>query len=193
MTYGTSLTSKLSGGVAAKVIYSRLADLGTAEEVGQGTSTGFAVDFGLLYRFSDRLTLGAAITNIGPKMAYIDAAQSDDLPRNLAIGFAYKLFRSDYYQLLVTSEVNKIMVGLDDGFKEELKQLVVNSGAEFSYADIIALRAGYIWDDEGEIKTLTLGVGLQLLGRFKFDFAYIPSNSDVALANTLRVSISVLP
>jgi len=193
LTYGTSLTRKLSGGVAAKIIYSRLADIGTAEEVGQGTATGFAVDFGLLYRFNDRLTLGTAITNIGPKMAYIDAAQSDDLPRNLAVGFAYKLFRSDYYQLLVTSEVNKIMVGLDDGFKEELKQLVVNTGAEFSYADIIALRAGYIWDDEGEIKTLTLGVGLHLLGRFKFDFAYIPSNSDVALANTLRVSISVLP
>ncbi len=193
VSYGTSLTRKLKGGVSAKFIYSRLADLGAGEELGQGTSTGFAVDFGLLYKMTDRLNWGLAITNIGPKMAYIDAAQADDLPRNFAFGFAYKLLRSDYYQFLVTSEINKILVGLDDGFSEELKQLIINSGVEFLYADIFALRGGYIYDEEGNVKTLTLGVGLTLLSKFKFDFAYIPSNSSSALANTLRVSIAVMP
>ncbi|MDH4155915.1 MAG: PorV/PorQ family protein, partial [candidate division Zixibacteria bacterium] len=193
LSYGTSLTRKLKGGVSAKFIYSRLADLGAGEELGQGTSSGFAVDFGLLYKMTDRLNWGLAITNIGPKMAYIDAAQADDLPRNFAFGFAYKLFRSDYYHVLVTSEINKILVGLDDGFSEELKQLIINSGVEFLYADIFALRSGYIYDEEGNVKTLTLGVGLTLLSKFKFDFAYIPSNSSSALANTLRVSIAVIP
>ena len=113
LSYGTSLTSKLKGGVTAKVIYSRLADLGAGEEVGQGTATGFAIDVGLLHQVNDRLRLGLAITNIGPKMAYIDAAQADDLPRNLAFGFAYELMKSDFYELLVTSEINKILSSME--------------------------------------------------------------------------------
>lgn len=193
LNYGSSLTRKLKGGIGAKIIYSRLSPQGVDNEQGEGTSTGFALDLGLLYRWSDRFNLGLAITNIGPKMAYIDAAQSDDLPRNLAFGFAYKLMRSDYYQLLVTSEINKILVGLDDGFSKELEEMVINSGAEFVYARLFAVRAGYIYDQEGNIKTLTLGVGLSLAQKFKFDFAYIPNNSSVALANTLRVSISFVP
>ncbi|MCK4301597.1 MAG: hypothetical protein KAW91_02425, partial [candidate division Zixibacteria bacterium] len=76
---------------------------------------------------------------------------------------------------------------------EELKQLVLNGGAEFLYANIFALRAGYIHDEEGEVKTMTLGLGLALFDTFKFDFSYIPSNSTESLRNTLRISISVLP
>jgi len=193
LNYGSSLTRKLKGGIGAKIIYSRLAPQGAGDEQGKGTSTGFALDLGLLYRWSDRFNLGLAITNLGPKMAYIDAAQSDDLPRNLAFGFAYQLMRSDYSQLLITSEINKILVGLNDGLSQELKEMVINSGAEFVYARLIALRAGYIYDQEGNIKTMTLGVGLSLAQKFKFDFAYIPNNSSVALANTLRVSISFVP
>ncbi len=191
-SYGTALTNRLKVGISAKIMYSKLSDIGTGLEKGEGTSTGLAVDFGILYSISRKLTFGAALTNLGPKMAYIDASQADDLPRNLAIGFAYKLMQTDYYHLLATSEVNKIMVGLDDGLSEELQQLVINSGAEFLYANVFALRAGYIYDQEGDVKTPTLGVGLALSNRYKFDFSYIPSGSNEALKNTLRISLAVL-
>ena len=192
-SYGTALTNKLAGGVSAKVIYSKLSDIGAGQEKGKGTATGFAIDVGLLYQMSPRVTLGMAITNVGPKMAYIDAAQADDLPRNLAVGFAYKLLQSEYNRLLLTAEVNKMLVGLNDGLSEEFQQLVLNGGAEFVYANLFAVRAGYIYDQEGRIKTVTLGAGVALLNRFKFDFAYIPSSENVSLANTLRISISILP
>ena len=191
-SYGTALTSRLKVGLSAKVLYSKLSDLGAGLEKGKGTSTGFAVDFGLLYLLSHRLTFGMALTNLGPKMAYIDAAQADDLPRNLAVGFGYELLQSEYYRLLVTSEVNKILVGVDDGLKEELKQLILNTGAEFLYAKMFALRGGYIHDDEGDVKTWTMGVGLSLFDKLKFDFSYIPSGSTESLKNTLRVSLAVL-
>ncbi|UCE25870.1 MAG: PorV/PorQ family protein [Candidatus Zixiibacteriota bacterium] len=192
-SWGTSLTKKLKAGLSAKVLYSKLADQGAGEEQGEGTSTGFAIDFGFLYHMTRRLDLGLAITNLGPDMAYIDAAQSDPLPRNLAFGFAYKVLQTDYYHFLATAEVNKSLVGVDDGFREELKQLVLNGGAEFLYANLLALRAGYIYDQEGDIKTVTLGVGLGPVGIIRFDFSYIPSNSDVALENTLRISAAIQP
>jgi len=191
-SYGTALSPRLKVGLSAKFLYSKLSDLGAGLEKGKGTSSGFAVDFGLMYLLSHRLTLGMALTNLGPKMAYIDAAQADDLPRNLAVGFAYRLLEAEYYQLLVTAEANKILVGVDQGLAEELKQTIFNFGGEFSYANLLAGRAGYIYDQEGEVKTVTLGMGLSLLDRLKFDFSYIPSGSTESLRNTLRYSLSVL-
>jgi ligand-binding sensor domain-containing protein len=191
VSYGTSLTNKLKGGISAKFIYSRLSDQGAGAEKGSGTSTGFALDGGLLYNWSPRLTLGAAITNVGPQMSYIDAAQADPLPTNLAIGFAYKLKQTDYLRWLVTVEGNKLLPGTVSNFKREFNEVIWNGGTEIVYANIIAFRAGYIYDKEGQIKTPTLGAGLSLMKKFRFDFAYIPSSSDLALANTLRVSMAV--
>ena len=191
LSYGASLTNRLKGGLSAKVIYSRLADQGAGEERGSGTSTGFALDGGLLFHASPSLTLGAALTNLGPKMTYIDAAQADPLPTNLAVGFAYKLKQTDYFRWLVTAEANKLTPNMNSSFSQELKEVVWNGGTEIVYANIIAGRVGYIYDREGQIKTITLGAGLSLLKRFRFDFAYIPSNNDVALANTLRVSMAL--
>jgi ligand-binding sensor domain-containing protein len=173
-SYGTSLTNKLKGGVSVKLIHSRLSPkFGTStKELGRGTSTGFALDFGLLYLMTPRLNLGFALTNIGPEMAYIDAAQADPLPRNLALGFAYELLRSDYYRLLVAAEVNKEVVDLTGGFRQEIKQVILNGGAEFLYSDIIAFRAGYLHDEEGKLKTVTAGVGLYLFNSLRFDFSY---------------------
>ncbi|MCX6834997.1 MAG: PorV/PorQ family protein [candidate division Zixibacteria bacterium] len=194
-SYGTSLTSKLKGGISAKLIYSQLSVQGAGAETTQnkrGTSTGIAVDLGLLYHMTPRLTLGSALTNLGPKMSYFDSEQADDLPRNLAIGFAYRLLRSDYASFIVTVEANKLLVGLNRSFGAELKESIINSGVEFTYADLLSARAGYIYDQEGEIKTPTVGFGLSPFTWGKFDFAYIPSQKDFSLANTLRISLRIV-
>ena len=171
-SYGTALTGQLKGGISAKLIYSHLSDVGAGLEQGEGTATSFGVDVGLLYQMSPRLNWGLALTNLGPKVAYIDASQADALPRNLSFGLAYKLLQSDYYYLLVAAEVNKMMVALGDGFREEMKQITLNGGAEFLYANTIAFRGGYIHDEEGKLKTFTFGVGLYLKNTLKFDFGY---------------------
>ncbi len=192
--FGFSLTQKLKTGIGAKLIYSRLSDLGAGDEQGEGTSTGFAFDLGLLYQWSPRLNLGLAITNLGWDMAYIDPAQSDPLPRNLAVGFAYKLFQTNYSTLLVTAEMNKILVDVDFGdVGGELQEAIFNGGVELTYADLIAGRFGYVYDQEGKVKTFTLGAGLHPLDWMRADFSYIPNSKDVALANTLRFSLSIMP
>ncbi len=194
LSYGTALTNKLKGGVSAKVIYSRLSPQGAAAEQGHGTATAFALDFGLLYNWNKRLTFGLATTNLGPKVAYIDAAQSDPLPMNLAFGFSYKLKESDLTRLLIAFEGNKdIASGFNNALSQEVKEVVWNGGAEFTYANLISARAGYIYDQEGDIKTATVGIGLQPISWAKADFSYIPNNGNVTLANTLRFSLTVLP
>ncbi len=190
LSYGTPLTTNLSGGVSAKIIYSHLSDQGAGAEQGSGTSTGLALDLGLLYRMSNRWTLGVAMTNLGPDISYIDVAQADPLPRNLAIGVATYLVKSDFNNVLLTAEMNKSLVGLDDSFSDEIREIIYNAGAEYRYGSFIAFRGGYIYDQEGEVKTPTLGFGLAYK-LFNFDFAYIPSNDNVPLANTMRLSLSI--
>ena len=193
VSFGTSLTSRLKGGVSAKVAYSRLSPQGAGKEQGEGTATVFALDAGLLYHATPRLNLGLALTNVGPKVVYIDAAQADDLPRNLSVGFAYRVIQTEYNTLLVTGEANKILVGMDDGLSNEFKEIIYNAGFEFTYANLFAARAGYIYDQEGQVKAFTVGAGLRLFDLAQMDFAYIPSQSDIALANTLRMSLTIRP
>ncbi len=191
LSYGTRASKKLSVGLSAKIIYSKLSVQGAGREVGQGSGTSFAVEGGMLYSVSRRLRLGAVITNLGPDMSYIDAAQSDALPRNLALGFSYKLLDSPYNRLTVVGEINKLLATVNDDFATEFKEAIENVGIEYWYGSLLALRAGYIYDKEGEIKTPTLGVGLQYKGKYRLDFAYIPSSENLPLANTLRTSLTV--
>ncbi|MCH7948775.1 MAG: hypothetical protein IIC66_13360, partial [candidate division Zixibacteria bacterium] len=57
-SFGAPLTQKMAFGVTGKFIYSKLSDQGAGIEQGKGTSSGFAIDLGLLYHMNSRLTLG---------------------------------------------------------------------------------------------------------------------------------------
>ncbi len=193
VSFGTPLTKSLSGGVSAKIIYSLLSSKGELgvdgrdAGLGEGSTFGMAVDLGLLYRLNPKLNLGLAITNLGPDLQYSQEAQSDPLPRNLSLGFSYMFLNSDYNRFLVTAEVNKSLVDVGD-----FNEMIYNLGAEYVYANLIAPRVGYIHDKAGNVKTPTVGVGLYIMNKLRFDFSYIPSGSSEALANTLRTSLTIV-
>lgn len=189
-SFGTSINSKLKLGGTVKFIHSHLSDIGAGEEQGKGVASDFAVDAGILYKITDRLQFGSALTNFGPDIKYIDAAQADPLPRNLAVGLSYKVWNTPYNSLIVQGELNKMLVDLNHGFGRELEYAWRHIGAEYWYANFIALRAGYKYDKEGDVKHLTFGAGLQY-GAARFDMAYIPSSVDSPLANTLRIAFSL--
>jgi len=212
LSYGTRLANSLTTGLTAKVIYSRLSEQGAGQEKGSGTATAFGLDAGLLWRTPlRRLTIGVALTNLGPDITYIDADQSDPLPLNLAIGFAYDLIESQYNRFVLTAQINRdlayrgggkmenILYGIPpiglardliEGRDFSLRPKEFNVGAEYWYAKLVALRAGYIYDEEGDIKTPTVGGGLALKG-LGIDVAYIPSvRDDQVMANILRVSLT---
>lgn len=190
LSYGTRMGNRLALGLGAKFIYSHLSDQGAGKERGSGTGSSFAIDAGVIYKTPlERLTLGAAVTNIGPNVSYIDVDQSDPLPRNLALGFAYKIFDTPYNKLTAVGEINKELVAVG-GIGNIVSQAVKNFGVEYWYANYVALRAGYIYDKIGDIKTSTFGAGLRI-SLLRVDFAYVPANKNVALANTTRISGTV--
>ncbi len=189
LSYATRLSQTLSGGLTGKIIYSRLADQGAGAEIGSGSATAFAVDAGILYQTPwDPLTFGAALSNVGPNISYIDAQQSDPLPRNLALGFGLKLLDRPAFRVLWVGDINRELVDLTDS-DNELAQNIYNTGLELSYLSTLALRGGYVHDQDGDIKIFTAGIGLSYQN-IKIDVAYIPSTGDSPLSNTPRYSLS---
>ena len=80
-----------------------------------------------------------------------------------------------------------------DGFSEELKEVTLSLGLEYTYNDSFALRVGYFGEneDKGARKYVTFGTGFSL-EEIDLDLSYLLSSSSVIspLENTLRFSFT---
>ncbi len=189
VSYGNSLTSKLKAGISIKLIQSRLSEQGAGAEKGSGDAFGLAFDFGGLYEASERVTFGAAVSNIGPKMSYIDAAQSDPLPANMSVGAALYPWKSNKSHLLVTPEADLQLIGL--GLGDMISNATLKAGLEFMYEDLFALRGGFYNDKLGKVTFLTAGVGFRPIRQLGIDIAYVIDNEDQPLAGTFPITLNV--
>jgi hypothetical protein len=160
----------------------------------------------------DRLSLGINLSNLGPKISYVDAAQADPIPTQLRFGIAYKVFKNEGNDLTITADFSKLLVnrfgkGESDPFYKAMftswkggipgiaRTFQTSVGAEYWYGSprLIALRAGYFYEDpsNGNRKYITLGAGLRY-SLYGFDFSYINTiEENHPLANTLRFGLIV--
>jgi hypothetical protein len=106
---GADLRARIAFGITFRRIVSNLAPFGAAEEAGTGSAKAWSNDIGLLLQIPvPRLirenpelipgiqpvfdiSLGTALTNVGGKLTYIDAAQADPLPRTISLGTTIEL------------------------------------------------------------------------------------------------------
>lgn len=229
--YATKVTPSLGLGGNFRIIHSRLADKGTELEQGKGVATTVSFDIAMLYRpqklyiplignFSRRFSFGMNISNLGPKIYYIDQEQADPIPTNLRLGIALKLLDVDYNSINYTLDFSKLLVakrkgdspsdGLpkslitswtDEPFKEELRQVVTSMGLEYWYGMpgdfMFAARTGFFYEDPayGNRKFVSLGAGIRY-DMYGFDFSYITTSifkgqENHPLNETLRFTLSI--
>ncbi len=204
LSYATRLSENLGLGLNMRYIRSNLSPIGAGEEKGTGVGNAFAVDLGLLYKasFLNGLSFGLNLSNMGPKITYIDAAQASPLPTNLKVGVAYKALNTEYNRLQFSLETNKLLVHdrdpfykafytawSDGSFKDQLRSLITAVGVEYVYDNMIFLRTGYYYDQEGDVKYPTFGAGLQYAS-YRFDFSYVAAEQGHPLSDTMRFSLT---
>ena len=212
LSYGALLSDKTSAGVTMKIIYSHLSDAGAGAERGSGSGTSYAIDLGYLHKgfLMKKLTLGVALQNMGPSIAYIDADQADPLPQNFKIGFAYELFRTQFNSFKISADFSKMLVKkegddadpfykalftswFDKPIKTELDQVIENVGFEYWYMSWVSLRAGFFRDTYFNTGSgspiMTFGAGLKY-SMFQFDAAFVPA-PDSPLSDNTRFSLSI--
>ena len=77
------------------------------------------------------------------------------------------------------------------GFQEELKEINLSAGLEYWYNDLLAVRAGYFYENpqKGNRQYLSMGFGLRYQV-FGVDAAYlVPNQKTNPLSNTIRISL----
>ncbi len=228
--YATKLSSDWGIGFNFRLIHSRLSDQPTAEEQGSGVATSVSFDVGAMWRPSklvipfldedigNKFSIGANLSNLGPKIYYIDRAQADPIPTNFRLGFAYKILNDEYNSLIYTLDFSKLLVVRDSTtseefykaiftawgdkpFKEELRDVVTSMGLEYWYGTpgefLFALRTGFFYEDPsyGNRKFLTFGAGIRY-DIYGFDFSYITTSvfkggENHPLSDTLRFTVLI--
>jgi hypothetical protein len=211
--YATKLSPDWGIGMNFRVIHSRLSgEITVGNQRGTGAATSVSFDLAGMWRPSklvlplldedigNRFSVGANLSNLGPKIYYINKAQADPIPTNFRLGFAYKIMDEEYNSLVYTLDFSKLLVSKNDSTRakdefykaiftswadeplnEEIKDIVSTMGLEFTYGKpsdfLFALRAGYFYEDptKGNRKFVTFGAGIRY-DIYGFDFSYLTTS-----------------
>lgn len=158
---------------------------------------------------------GVVLQNLGGKVNY--GFGEYFIPANLKLGTKISHKPDDLNTFTFLLDINKLLVptpvantppseksifstmfsswtDAPGGFSEEIQEVMGSVGAEYSYADLIALRTGYFYEatNKGGRQYFTTGFGITLKDIYKLDMAYlIPTKAGNPLANTWRISLNI--
>lgn len=171
LAYSRKLSDKFSAGLAMKYIYSKLASGQTVEDETIRPGNAVAGDLSFTYRSpieiagnDARLTIGAAITNLGTKISYTQSSNKDYIPTNLGIGSGVEYDIDDFNSIHFALDINRLLVPTPPGGMPE------TSGGDPDVPDykeksIIAAALGSFSDAPGgfaeEMRENTYSIGLE--------------------------------
>jgi hypothetical protein len=230
--YATKVFSDLGLGLNLRYIHSALANIEVQQQSKKGIASTISFDIATLWKpnslnlpglgnIEDRLSIGLDLSNLGPKLTYIQADQADPLPTNLRLAFAFKLIKSQYNNITGVVDFNRLLVrrypkivdstdntviqsaSVDNLPKSlfsawgdgGLKKVNIATGFEYWYGEprLIALRFGYFYENPqyGNRKFLTFGAGIRY-DIYGFDFSYLSAvEENHPLSETLRFTLSI--
>ena len=195
MSYSALISQDKSFGLNAKISYQHLVEIGAGSEKGKGTSTDFGFDVGYMRKnwLLNDLTLGIMVSNIGPKVSFIDPDQADPQPTNLSLGINYAIVNTEYNKLNIVYDVDKLLVasypdmdwddngyigGYDeDGNKSPGNDYNKEGKTEIAHTDPIYLALFTSWVDDwflgGDIDRVISGeYGDKVIGGWTWDDSF---------------------
>jgi Type IX secretion system protein PorV len=216
--YATKVSPDWGLGFNFRLIHSHLSDQGAGEEQGSGVATSVSFDVGSMWRpakliipftnddIGNRFSVGVDLSNLGPKIYYIDQAQADPIPTNFRLGFAYEVFDDQFNSLNYTLDFSKLLVREIPGdttlgtapqsdpfykaiftswtaapFSQELRSIQTSMGLEYWYGipgDFqFALRTGFFYEDPDYGDRKFISFGAGIrYDIYGFDFSYISTD-----------------
>jgi hypothetical protein len=151
LAYGQRVVDNFSIGAGAKLITEKISDV---------SASAYAADFGLLYKPTKSLSLGAALANMGSKIKLVN--EEDSLPVAGRVGATYQL--DPQWDLSAEGVYRK--TGLASG----------GVGIEWRYGEMFSFRGGYNTShikELGAASGVTAGVGVFFWGQ-EFSYAWVP-------------------
>jgi opacity protein-like surface antigen len=183
LTYSKVITDRISVGTNFKFIN---------ETIENTSAMGFAIDFGVQYKFDSRISIGATLKNLGGNMSYAgaDLQQATSIPgsnpgspngtyeivsEEFQIPSFFELSASYDYQI---DEQNNLLFGSTFVANNSLED-ALNLGLEYGFMKMFFLRGGYglaLGGNDESIYGFTAGAGVNYdvgsgIG-ITFDYAY---------------------
>lgn len=218
--YSRKLSDKFGIGLTGRYIHSRLAD-NTGSNGTYKDGNAIAADVSAFYKLKSGWNFGLAFTNLGSKINY--GGKDNYIPANIALGTSYNKNIDADNKITFAFEANKLLVptppdptdatkvadyenmgvvsswfksygDAPGGGKEELREVQLGLGTEYSYKDMFSLRAGYFYENKlkGNRNYATVGAGAAYKST-AFNLSYlIPTGNNInnnALKNTFRLSL----
>lgn len=177
-TYTRLLSSKFSGAISFRYIYSNLGALDESMQPGSSVAADVAFFYKTGFKSGGKkssFASGINISNIGSKISY-DGQNKEFIPTNLKLGACYSTELDEYNSLSIALDMNKLLVPTPDttstsyadqtkdvgviegmftsfsdapgGAQEEWHEITWSVGAEYWYNKQFALRGGYFYEHE---------------------------------------------
>lgn len=160
-----SIAENIDAGITGKFLY---------EKIFIDEASGYGVDFGVLYNIDEQWRAGISVLNFGSMNEL--RAESSTLPATVRLGTSYGYSLTPEFFAIGAADVIKT---IDDDATH------IHVGAEVSYNNLLALRAGY--QTGYEIKSFTAGFGIRY-EILKFDYAFVPVTGAFVNSHTFSLS-----
>jgi hypothetical protein len=190
LSFAMPITSNIGLGLTGKYIHADYAPADLTLDQVDGTGSTVAVDAGLLWKASGRLNLGLALTNVGPDIAFIDQEQSDPLPITLRVGTAYTAVSNAVSNWLLTFDLEQSLVWLIDENVDTRRSEIYHVGTEYRYANLLAGRLGYVYDEDGDFNAATYGLGFIYKDTVTLDYANVPQATTLDRVHRWSIGVS---
>ena len=212
--YATKVFDDFGLGLNIRYIRSSLAPFNVQNQNREGVASTISFDVATMWKpqnlelplignIEDALSIGVNLSNLGPKLTYIDAAQADPLPTNLRLGFGFHVLKSEYNNVTIALDFNRLLVRRypvvtdsagntvsappPDGLPKSLfsawsdkglKRVTIATGFEYRYGKpedfIVAIRSGYFYEAPDNGNRKFLTFGAGIrYDVYGFDFSYL--------------------
>jgi hypothetical protein len=225
--YATKVTDDFGVGLNLRYIHSSLAPFNVQGQDRKGVASTVSFDIATMWRPSNlgeignMFNVGVNLSNLGPKLTYIDADQADPLPTQLRLGIGVDALKSQFNNLTFNVDFARVLIrrypaptdsngtvigdppppddlpkalitAWEDG---GLKKVTIGTGLEYWYGEpkLIGLRFGYFYENPqyGNRKFLTFGAGVRY-DIYGFDFSDLSTiEENHPLSETLRFSLMI--
>jgi hypothetical protein len=171
--YATKISPDWGLGFNFRIIHSRLSgsNIKVGAQEGKGVATSVSFDIAAMWRpekfvlplidedIGNKFSVGMNLSNLGPKIYYINQSQADPIPTNFRLGFAYKIVDEDFNQLIYTLDFSKLLVSRKEKIVPSGDSTITESESKSWYEAIF-----YSWGDDPiseELRDIVTSMGLE--------------------------------
>lgn len=174
-SYSRRISDRFSYGANVKFI---------RESIGSTYGTGIGFDLGVLFTPTENLSLGGEVQNATTTIVTWTTGTTELSYPVVIVGASYK-FNVGKFKFLPAFDA---VVNMDNIRKSSMLHVGffsadIRTGAEVTYENVVALRAGY-----NEVRQFTIGAGLYL-PKLEIDYSFARFTYNDALGDTHRISM----